>query len=304
VSDSRTRRISHELFLASVGDNLGVVEPWVMNRLSSILEEEDVAAGDCIYAAGDPPDHFYFARQGRVDLVREGRPVEVFEGPGAFGMFDAILERPHSQSAYARSPLELLRVGVDAWLELLEDSFELARMAVLRGARNVAALEERLWANGRQLPPPGPRVLGTTGARLDVVERLAVLMQTPPLRGAGAQPVSDLALLCEEVSFAAGERLFERGVAPESVFVIVDGRVDASRDNPRVAWRGGPGQVVCGVVSFAEQGTEWEAHAVTKTRTLAFGIDDWFDVMEENFEMVRATLASLATEHERLSGEL
>jgi hypothetical protein len=31
---------------------------------------------------------------------------------------------------------------------------------------------------------------------------------------------------------------------------------------------------------------------------LTFAIDDWLDVMEENFEMVRATLPALAVEHE------
>ena len=68
-----------------------------------------------------------------------------------------------------------------------------------------------------------------------------------------------------------------------------------------MVWRGGPGQMVCGAVSLIEGSSDWGARAETRTRTLAFGVDDWFDVMEENFEMVRATLVALATEYERLA---
>ena len=300
VSDLRARRISRELFLTAVGAHLGALEPWVMDRLTGMLEEEELAPGERVYAAGDPPDHFYVARQGRIELTRAGKPAETLEGPGAFGMLDALAERPRSHSAYARTPLQLVRMRIDAWLELLEDSFDLARMSLLGLTRAVGALEERVWASGRPLPRPAPPILEARGGELDVVERLAVLMHTPPLRGAGVQPLSDLAMACDEVTFAPGEHLFERGVPASRVFVLVDGSVEASRESPHVVWRGGCGQIVCGAASFGEHGADWEARAVARTRALVFGIDDWFDVMEENFEMVRATLAGLAIEHERL----
>jgi len=303
VTDSRARPLSRDLFLAAVGGNLGTLAPWVTDRVAAMLEEEDFEAGDRIYAAGDQPDHFYVVRQGRVEIVRSGKPVETLEGPRAFGMIDALAERLRSHSAYARMPLQLVKIRVDAWLELLEDSFELARMSVLGLARAVSALEERLWASGRQLEPPSPP--GLQGQRsLDIVERVAVLMQAPPLRGVGVQPLSDLASASDEVSFAAGARIFERGVRSERVFVVIDGRVEASRVSPPVTWRGGPGAMVCGVVALADESSAWEARAVTDVRALAFGLEDWFDVMEENFEMVRATLGTLAREHERLSEEL
>jgi CRP-like cAMP-binding protein len=301
VSDLTTRRITRELFLAAVGENFGTFEPWVTDRLTSILEEEEVAAGDCIYAAGEPPDHFYFVRQGRLELVYDGKPPETINGPRAFGMLDALVERPRSHSAYARMPLHLLRVRVDAWLELLEDSFELARMSVLGLTRAVAVLEERAWAGGRHVTPAAPAPQRDGGPKLDIVERVALLMDVPPLRGAGVQPLSDLATASEELSFAAGEHLFVRNAHPDRVFVLIDGSVEAHREDPALSRQDGPGQVVCGIGALAGRGADWEACAVTRVRALAFFIDDWFDVMEENFEMVRATLAALAKEHERLA---
>jgi hypothetical protein len=59
---------------------------------------------------------------------------------------------------------------------------------------------------------------------------------------------------------------------------------------------------VCGVAPFAGSLSEWEAHAVVRTRALSFRVEDWVDILEENFEMVRATLTALAREHESLRG--
>src|SRR5258708_25252949 len=100
MSDVRYRRISHELFLATAGGNLGALEPWVTDRLTAILEEEEVAIGDRVFAEGDSPDHVYFVRQGRVELVRDGSPVQTIEGPAALGMLDVLIERPRLLSAY------------------------------------------------------------------------------------------------------------------------------------------------------------------------------------------------------------
>ncbi len=299
-----TQRVSRELLLAAVGRSLEV-EPWVIDRLTASLEEQEAVAGDYVFAAGEVPDYLYFLRRGRLELLRNGESVETLEGPHAFGMLDMLLERPRSVSACARTPLELMRVRADAWLDLLEDSFELARMSVGGLARGVCALEEKLWASGRHLKPPTPLVVDASrGAKLDVLERLAILMRAPLLRGAGVQPVSDLASVSEEVEFASGELLVDRESPPGRVFVLIDGQVHARKEDSRASWQGGPGEMVCGAAALGEKSSEWDARAVVPTRALAFGVDDWFDVMEENFEMVRSALVALATEHKLLAEEV
>jgi CRP-like cAMP-binding protein len=299
--DSRQRHISRELFLAGVVGNLVTFEPWVTDRLIAILEEEEVASGEQVFAAGAPADHVYFVKQGTVELSREGRALEIVEGPRTLGMSDVLIERPRRVSAHARTPVELLKVRTEAWIDLLEDSFPLARSAVLGLARAVASLEDHLWTTAQfpiSIPTP---VVASSANPLDPVERLVVLMQTPLLRRAGVQPLSDLAAVCRELSFATGDLLFERGVHREHILVLIEGRVEASREKPRAWWRGGPGQVVCGTAPFAGTDSAWKARATSPARALAFGVDDWFDVMEENFEMVRTTLAELALQREQLA---
>jgi CRP-like cAMP-binding protein len=302
MADMRTRSIFHELFLASVLGAVGPLEPWVTDRLAALLVEETVLAGTCVYSAGEPPDFFYFVRAGDVSLLRAGSPVEVVHGPSVFGMLDAILERPRSHSAYSTAPLELLKVSIDGWLELLEDSFELARLAVLRLARSVAVLEEQSWKAGRSHLLAAPLVLETGGPSLDLVDRLTVLMRTTLLRGAGTQPICDLASVCTERALAAGERLFAYDAPADAIFVVARGSIAASRSRPLASWVGGAGESVCGTIAFAGMTSAWEAHAITRARVLTFSVDDWLDILEENFEMVRATLVSLATEHENLRG--
>jgi CRP-like cAMP-binding protein len=271
----------------------------VTDRLAAMVEEEHVGANESVFVEGDASDHFYLVRQGRLRLTRGGRLLEVIDGPRAIGILDALAQRPRSVTAVASTPLDALRVPIDPWLELTEDSFGLARMQFLGLARSVAALEQRLWESGRALARPGPRAPVTAGARLDLLDRVAALTRTRLMHRAGVRPIGDLAATCAEVELAAGERLFGPGT-PRDIVVVVAGEVEARRVAPVVVWRGGPGEMVCDVVPFTEVPSTWEATALVPTRVLTFRIEDWFDVLEENFGMLRATLVALATEREHL----
>src|SRR5208283_1128128 len=66
MSDTHRLRVSREIFLAAFGPAFDAVEPWVTDRVTAMLEEEDVCAGESLFTAGDPPDYFYFLRKGTV----------------------------------------------------------------------------------------------------------------------------------------------------------------------------------------------------------------------------------------------
>jgi CRP-like cAMP-binding protein len=301
MRDTRHVRVSRELFLTAFGAELGKVDPWVIDRLTYLLEEEDLFAGETLFNVGAPPEYFYFLREGRVQLVREGSAAQSVEGPAVIGMFDAVLDRPRPRTAVVLRDTQLMKVPVDAWVELLEDSFELARASVLGSARQVALLEERLLDAGvvpwTGSPGSGPPL---SGGRLGVLERLALLMNALPLRLAGVQALSDLAVASEEVAFAPNEVLHERVVKRERVYLMADGQVAASRGPSDVVWTFSQGQIVCGAAAFGDCSSAWSARATSAARTLAFRIEDWFDLMEEHFDLVRSALAGLVLERERL----
>jgi CRP-like cAMP-binding protein len=303
MRDVRNERIHRELFLATFGGNVAAVEPWVTDRLTGLLEEQACRAGETLYAAGDPPESYYFLRQGRVDLVGKGSAPWTYQGPSVFGMSDALLERPRLRTAVAVTDIQAMKVASEAWIELLEDSFPLARAAVLGTVRAVADLEARTWATAPPRPQSRPQ-RRPLGATLDVIERLAVLAEAPLLRGAGVQTLSDLASASEVTSFAPGEIVLGRGASSGRVLLLLEGNVEATRGSPDVRWLGGPGDLVCGVAAFADAVDAWEARAVTAGRALTFRVVDWFDLMEEHFDMVRATLGQLSLQREELAERL
>ena len=302
MPEPRNLRISRELFLGALGSHLGRDEAWVTDRLASLLEEDTARAGDILFRIGDEPDHYYFMREGRVELLREGYAPMTLEGRSVFGMADALLERPRNRTARAITDLELMRVQTAGWMELLEDSFELARLAVVATARNVAGLEEAAWRAAESASPVAAASQAQPIRRrpLDVIERLAALMDVPLLRGAGVQPLSDLAESSEEIVLEKGEKLFARGGPSERFFVVVEGRVEALRENPSAKWTGGAGEIVCGAAALTGLPMAWEARASAPTRALAFRLEDWFDLLEEHFDVVRSTLAAFTLQRERL----
>jgi CRP-like cAMP-binding protein len=86
--------------------------------------------------------------------------------------------------------------------------------------------------------------------------------------------------------------------------VMVDGEVEARRASPDVVWRGGRGDIVCGTAAFVDGVWAWQARAVTDARVLTFRVEDWLDLMEEQFEMVRATLGALHRRNDHLLEDL
>jgi CRP-like cAMP-binding protein len=300
MSDTHRLRVSREIFLAAFGPAFDAVEPWVTDRVTAMLEEEDVCAGESLFTAGDPPDYFYFLRKGTVQLVGAGSEPPTVHGPGVIGVFDVFLDRPRMRTAVVVGACELMKVRADAWIELLEDSFDLARAAVLRSAREVALLEAQLLAR-RVLPwPAASRAPYPVGARLGLIERLALLVDAVPLRTAGVQTLSDLAASSEEVELAPGGVLFEGHVAKSRFFLVVEGQVDGLHEPSNMVCPFGPGEIVSGAGAFGEPALAWAARAKTKARVLGFRIEDWFDLIEVHFDLVRSALASSALERERL----
>jgi CRP-like cAMP-binding protein len=300
MRDTSHARVSRELFLAAFGAELGRMVPATIDRLTWLLEEEDVLSGETLFAEGEAPECFYFLREGRIQLVREGSAPRTAKGPAVVGMSDALLDRPRSRTAIVLADTRIMRVRIDDWVELLDDSFELTRASILSSARRVALLEEQLLDMGIVPWTTSGGVSQAAGPRLGVIERLAALMDALPLRQAGVQTLSDLALVADELTFEPGDVLFDRGAKRDRVFLVVQGEVAATRRPSDVEWTFGPGHIVCGAAALSDVSCAWGASAKSRVRALAFRTEDWFDLMEEHFDLVRSALAGLVLERERL----
>ena len=262
ADDTKLMRLSRELFLAAAAPPS--IPAWAIERMASVLEEQSIEEGQALFTAGEPPEFIYFMRHGRLRMTGEGRPPLTFEGRWVLGSFDVLLDRPHQRTATALDSFGIQRLAADAWLELIEDSFEVARAMLENASRMLAELEDKA----------GPEL---------VIETLA-----------------DLAVLANEVAFEPGDLVWSRGEAPDRAYVVFDGEIEASRESPSFVRRFGPGMLVLGTPSLGGLAPVWEARARTRAHALSFRLDESLDLMEEHFDMVRSVLASMAKERELL----
>ncbi len=304
MTDPRLARTSRELFLSVLTGGAGNLENWVIDRMASVVDEEDVEPGKRLFAQGEQPEYIFFVREGRIRLEREGSNAWIFEGRSAIGVFDALLDRPHARTAVADSNLHLLKLRVEHWLDLLEDSFGLARAALANSVSTVAALEARQWA--AQAQPRGPVVVHAPLVEppLAFVERVAILVETPLLRSAGIQVLVELAESAEELSFQPGETLFQRGAPRGALHLVLQGEIVGERSDPAIEVLFGPGSFVGGVASLGDPIAAWQARALTRVHVLSIRIEDWFDLMEEHFDLVRSALSAMALWREGILEDL
>jgi CRP-like cAMP-binding protein len=300
MPDESLVRIGREMFLAALGLPLDRVDAWVIDRLTSIIDEQEIHAGQALFVAGAPVELIYFMRDGDVRFTRDGAPSWTLRGRWFLGVFDALNDRPATRTATALTDFYGMAVPVAAWVELLEDSFQLARSAVVNASRALMRLEERV-------PTEAPRFLGEASSfcaapsgKLGLGERLALLLGVPMLRGTGVQALADLAAVSEQVGFAAGETLIERGGEREHLILVVDGDVLTEREGPEMRRHFGPGDLVCGAAILGGVADPWRARAITAIRGISFPMEALFGLMEEHFDLVRSTLTALGARRELL----
>ena len=301
ADDPRLARLTRELFFvaATLGSGDGL-PAWVVDRVTSLFDEMGVVEGQVIFAAGDPADYIYFMANGRVSLTKEGAAPWQYEGRWALGMFEVILDRPRARTATALSSFRMMRLRADAWLDILEDSFLLGRASLERSARTVAVLAEELSQRGLVPATMVASFMPLPRGKLNLIERLAVLYELVHLRGSGVQTLAELAAVVEEFTFDPGDTIMEAGVPKDKTFVVLSGEVDASRADPAITRTFGPGTVLLGAAAFGDGPLPWEAHARTATRGLAIRHDDWLNLLEEHFDMLRSALGAMAMQRDRM----
>lgn len=301
MADLAHGRLGRELFLVSFGVSLAELEPWVLDRITSLLADRWISTGTVLYREGEPPENLFFMLDGTVRLTRQDFEPWTLQGRWVVGAMEGIADAPRTRTATALTEFQAMEVPIRAWVELLEDSFPLARGAVLNSAHATANLEARVPvlapSSSRAKPPAGDAPLG-------IVERLALLAQVRMLGGAGVQSIVDLAAASRETHYDAGATLLERGAERHDMLLVVSGEVVADRAEPRVERRYGPGDIVCGVASFGPASPLWEARAVAPTRVISFPLEVWFDLMEEHFDLVKSALAAVGRRREVLLQEM
>ena len=129
-------RIETVLFLRGV-DLFSACSAEQILRISAIVRQQRLTAGDELYAAGDPADALYCVVEG---AVREGDGGEAHRvGPGeTFGVVEILSGRLRTAAAVAENDSLVLAIGAGDFFDLLSHNIEIVK-AIFR-----QVLEHRL----------------------------------------------------------------------------------------------------------------------------------------------------------------
>jgi CRP/FNR family transcriptional regulator, cyclic AMP receptor protein len=92
------------------------VETATINIFKNAETSEQFAAGDVIFAAGDPGDSFYVVREGTVTLSSGGRKLEDVGPGGIFGELGVLERAPRSATATAATDCDLVQLDERAFV--------------------------------------------------------------------------------------------------------------------------------------------------------------------------------------------
>jgi CRP-like cAMP-binding protein len=280
--------VTRELFLRSFFGGAVSPSPWLLSRIAPLLEAGEIGEGEVLFREGETPDRIYFVEDGLFRLTREGASPFRYRGRWILGGVDVMAGRPRHRTATALRATSLVSVRGADWLDAMEDTFDVARDVVTMQSGFTA----RLYAKLRE-PFPAARPTTQPPARsLSLFDRLLVFFDAPVLRKAGVQTLSILAEVTEEIRLAQGELLIDREARRDRIFLVAHGRIDTT--HPGQFGRAG----FVGGASFLVPG--WEARAAMPSVVLALPVEDWFDTMEEHFDLVRCAMAWNALERERI----
>ena len=122
---SELPRIETVLFLQSV-DFFSACTADQILRISAIVHQRRLAAGEKIYAAGEPADELYCVVEGAVGTGGDGSSLRV--GPGeTFGVSEILSGRLRSREAVAEQDSLVLEITADDFFDLLSHNIEIVK---------------------------------------------------------------------------------------------------------------------------------------------------------------------------------
>ena len=94
--------------------------------LARVAEIESFDTGHVIFAEGEMGDALFVVVRGSVEIRREGRTLATLGKGEAFGEMAVLDAGPRSATAIAKEPTEALRIGSEAFYDVLHEQVEIA----------------------------------------------------------------------------------------------------------------------------------------------------------------------------------
>jgi CRP-like cAMP-binding protein len=297
ADDDRAVRVAREVVLSTLAARAGdsTALAWEFRRISGLMEDLHLDEGEVVLREGEPPLYQFFVVEGEVTLTSPTKRDFVFGPRSVIGAVDFFLDRPVSYTGTITRKAHLLRVRIEDWLDVLEDSVELARIFITNLSSGLHQLRLRPPPLGGFDDPPASAAVSDGPPHLHLVDRILLMRAVPTFAHASVQTLTSLAELATVVHAENDELLAPSGQAKRAMLLVESGEVSATREAPALTGRFGPGMLVCGALAVTDL-PEYEFRARARTRLLAIARDDFVDFMEDHFGLVRSTVRALLEE--------
>jgi len=132
-----------------------------------------------------------------------------------------------------------------------------------------------------------------------MVDHIVALRSVRCLQRAGVQTLATLAAHSEAVYMAPGDAPVSVSIHDRAMFAIAHGEMEVTYDSSMAKERFATGEMLAGANAFVEKAA-FSASATRPSLLLKVAAEDWFDVMEEHFDLTRSIIGSLVLEREAL----
>jgi ATP/ADP translocase/HEAT repeat protein len=180
------------------------------------------------------------------------------------------------------------------------------RVQELAGGDDPLIAETAAWvvtglAHGHGKGRPGEK--GEPMAAMARIEMMVFLQNVDLFSYCNAEEALRLAAIARESTYDAGEVIYRRNDPPETLYCVVEGRVDLDGEDHTPATVGPHGRF--GVVEILSgRLRSSDAVAATDTRLLVIEAEDFFDLLSNNIDIVKALFRQLTRAGQSTDGVL
>ncbi|HYG69231.1 MAG TPA: cyclic nucleotide-binding domain-containing protein [Anaeromyxobacteraceae bacterium] len=305
--DRRFGPVERVLMLKRI-PSFAALSPADLAALAEHGRERFWPRGATLLRSGAPVDAAHLVFEGRIRLWRRGRAVGVAEPGASIGATLLLAREEAGLEAVAETDAVTLALEREAYLDALEERFEVLRTVLRETCRELVDLLVRNPLEAAPAPtvPPVRPPRPDADRPLELVERILLLRGTRPFELCGVGALAELAQRLEEVRVPAGTTLWRRGDRTERMLILADGRVRAEPPGGSPPFQVGPGQAFGALEVLAEVPRWYDAFVEEPVTALVADGTQILDLFEDDVAVGIELLADLARSsvrvQERIAG--
>ncbi len=263
--------------------------------LAEMGVERRFRKGAGLLRAGEPAASFHLVVEGAITVVGAQDPQPIAVGPReTAGLLSLLARAPEGVEANAHEDALTLEFEGGAFRELLEDDMDLLLTLVRWLARRTLNARREIAAGsflspGIDLPPGSPQGTDLVGRVLRMRRRGATFERT------SLEGLVDFARRIEEVRIPAGTTIWSSGDASNTSYILFSGTVHCTTQWSLVPFRCGPGYPLGNLERLGEEPRWYTAVAETDVVAFRSDLDTFFDVLEDQPQMGRNVISSMAS---------